>query len=111
MKKINKGKTIIRVKHTEGFSIINNHALRDNRLSLKAKGLHCYCMSLPDTWVLYVSELQKHFRDGRESILSAINELIDLGYMQRKQLRTSQNKFNGYNYTIFEVPQHEKHKP
>ena len=56
------------------FTILDNTCIRDRRLSLKAKGLHTYFMSLPRDWKLYKSELVNHFKDGIDSVNSAIKE-------------------------------------
>jgi len=41
---------IVRAKRKTNFTIIGNTGLKDKRLSLKAKGLLAYMLSLPDDW-------------------------------------------------------------
>jgi hypothetical protein len=63
---------------------MNNTCLQDPNMSMKAKGLYAYLMSLPEDWVLHQTELKRHFKDGRDSIRTAINELIQNGYVVLK---------------------------
>ena len=87
------------------YTILNNTCIRDSRLSLKAKGLHTYFMSLPPKWNLYKSELVKHSRDGMESVNSAIKELVKFGYVEiTEQQRTSSGKFSGKAYGFHAKP-------
>ena len=40
--------SVYRVEKTGNFTIMSNRHLQDRRLSLKAKGLFSYMLSLPD---------------------------------------------------------------
>ena len=93
-------------KKTDNFVILDKEALNDKNLSWKAKGLHSYLMSLPDDWVLFVSDLENRSSDGRDSTRAAINELLEAGYMERVQ-KKEKGKFMGYDYSIYEKPKTE----
>lgn len=87
------------------FTILNNTCIKDPRLSLKAKGLHTYFMSLPHDWKLYKSELVKHHADGIDSINSAINELTQFGYVEvSEQKRNEDGKFTSKAYGFHAKP-------
>lgn len=87
------------------FTILNNTCIKDPRLSLKAKGLHTYFMSLPHDWKLYKSELVKHHADGIDSINSAINELTQFGYVEvSEQKRNEAGKFTSKAYGFYAKP-------
>ena len=87
------------------YTILNNTCIRDKRLSLKAKGLHTYFMSLPPNWNLYKSELVKHSRDGIDSVNSAIKELVELGYVEiTEQKRSVDGRFAGKAYGFHAKP-------
>lgn len=101
-----KEKNILRIsKDKENpYVMINKNVMQDERLSWKARGLMGYLLSLPDDWVIYLEELEKHSdKDGRESLASGIKELIELGYIVREQER-EKGKFSSYVYTVFESP-------
>jgi len=91
------------VKKKTDYTVISNVFLRDERLSLKSKGLLAYVLSLPNDWVLYVSELANHHKDGISAIYSAFKELTELGYVRRKRERID-GKLGGIDYIISETP-------
>lgn len=88
----------------DNFTVLDNTCLHDDRLSLKAKGLHSYLMSLPPDWKLYKSELQSHSADGKDSLDSAIKELIDYGYIEIRKNPREKGKFSDSTYCIYEQP-------
>ena len=93
----------IRILKDNNFTVMSNHHLRDVNLSLKAKGLLSYLLSLPDDWHIYVSELVKHSADGKESIYSALKELIKNSYVTKQMMYEEKTKkFTGINYTVYE---------
>lgn len=49
--------------------------LNDIRLSWRAKGLWAYMMSLPDDWDYSIRGLATRAKDGRDSVMSGLNEL------------------------------------
>ena len=91
------------VKKKTDYTVISNVFLRDEKLSLKSKGLLAYVLSLPNDWVLYVTELSKHSKDGTSAIYSAFKELIEHGYVRRKRERID-GKLKGIDYIISETP-------
>ena len=91
------------VKKKTDYTVISNVFLRDENLSLKSKGLLAYVMSLPNDWVLYVSELANHHKDGISAIYSSFKELIQLGYVRLKRERID-GKLAGVEYIISETP-------
>lgn len=99
-------KNIIRVQKDKEnpYVMINKIFLNENKMSLKAKGLFAYLLSLPDDWKIYVSDLTKRHKDGKESILSSIKELIKFGYMTRNKVRNEKGQYIGYSYLVHEKP-------
>ena len=95
---------LIRVKKDNNFTTINNEFIFNKNLSLKAKGLLCHILALPNDWTLYVEEVGKWHKDGKTSIYSAFKELTSNGYMKREQIRDSKGKIIKWNYLVFEKP-------
>lgn len=58
--------------------------LQDNALSLKAKGVYVYLKKYASKKTSS-RELAKQNRDGRDSILAALKELEDHGYLRRER--------------------------
>lgn len=100
---------IIRVQKNENYTTINNTALKDTRLSFKAKGLMAYMLSVPDDWKFYQSELTNRAADGVSSIRSGLKELEKYGYLVRYQDRDSKTgEFAEIIWDLYEVPLSEK---
>ena len=97
----------IRVVKDKNFTTINNEFIFNKEMSLKAKGLLCHLLALPNDWELYVEEVCRWHKDKRDSVYSCFKELIKLGYIERTQKR-SDGKFKGYDYTVYEKPNTEK---
>ena len=98
---------LIRVKKDQNFTTINNEFIFNKNLSLKAKGLLCHILALPNDWTLYVEEVGNWHKDGKDAIYSAFKELSSNGYMKRTQKRES-GKFKGFDYIVYEIPIREK---
>jgi hypothetical protein len=58
-------------------------ARNDSSISFKAFGLLSYIMGLPENWDINVEHLVSVRPDGRTAIYSALNELIEAGYVVR----------------------------
>ena len=93
----------IRVEKSKNFTTINNEFIFNKNLSLKAKGLLCHLLALPNDWKLYVEEVEKWSTDGKSSIYSAFKELTSNGYMKREQIR-DKGKIVSWDYIVFEKP-------
>ena len=98
---------IIRVIKNRNYSVIANGIFRDQRITLKAKGLLGILLSLPENWNLSVEGLTKIIKEGRHSITNTIKELIEAGYIERTQIR-DKGKFVGYTYLVMEQPKSAK---
>jgi hypothetical protein len=86
------------------YVVMDKRVLQDERLSLKARGLMCFFLSLPDDWSVHFDELVRHFPDGRFSVRSAILELKRLGYVKVIPSRNERGIIRGWEYHIFEDP-------
>lgn len=95
---------VYRVEKTHDYTVMANHHLRDERLSLKAKGLLSLILSLPDDWDISIQGLATIVSDGIASVRSGIGELMDAGYIQREIGHAEGGTFAGYVYTIHETP-------
>ena len=93
----------IRVEKNKNFTTINNEFIFNKNLSLKAKGLLCHLLALPNDWRLYVEEVEKWSTDGKSAIYSAFKELTSNGYMKREQKR-EKGKIVSWDYIVYEKP-------
>ena len=96
-----------RVKKESGnFVTIHKGFIQDSNLSWKAKGLLLYLLSRPDDWKIYETELVKHTSDKLSSLKSGIKELEKAGYIERKRKRDDKGRLQGYDYEVYEQPNH-----
>ena len=99
-----------RKKKECNYTVLDNTFIRDTRLSLKAKGLMTYLLSLPEDWKIYLKEIQTHSTDGETSLRSAIKELKKYGYIKFKRIQNEKGIFVQGVYTIIENPSLENPK-
>ena len=99
----------ILVKKSSNFTTINNEFIFNKEMSLKAKGLLCHLLALPETWDLYVEEVEQWHKDGKSAIYSAFKELSALGYVERTTQR-EKGKIVKWDYVVYEKPHIENLK-
>lgn len=96
------------------FTQVSNHALLDINLSSKAYKLYaymCYRIGISDSWEFNEPEILKHFKEKRDAMREAKNELIDSGYLVKIQTRNSKGFFHKNNYKILAEPQNKGSDP
>ena len=98
---------VVRVNKTSDFTVMSNTHFKEREMSLKAKGLLSLMLSLPDEWDYSVRGLVTLSKDGIGSVMSALNELEELGYLNRTRAHDEKGRFAGYDYDIYETPYSE----
>ena len=78
---------VFRVQRTRDYTVMSNYHLRDQNLTLKAKGLLSMMLSLPDEWNYTTRGLAAICKEGVDAIGSALKELKYTGYIVRHQAR------------------------
>lgn len=99
--------TVFRIHKTANYTVMANYHFKEREMSLKSKGMLSLMLALPDTWCYSISGLTKLSKDGKDSVMSALQELEKFGYLTRKQMVNSKGQFCGVEYHIFEEPQRE----
>jgi DNA-binding MarR family transcriptional regulator len=79
--------------------------LRDESLSLRAKGLLSLMLALPDDWRFTQSGLAEMCREGVSAVNAALRELERCGYLTRRRARNERGQLGNVKYTIYEQPQ------
>ena len=95
---------VYRVVKNRNYTTMSNYHIRDKNLSLKAIGLLCIFLSLPDDWKFSVRGTAAIVKDGKASVASAMKELKEAGYLETKQLRDEEGKLGESMYIISEIP-------
>ena len=99
---------VLRKEKKSDYTIIDNNIFKNEKLSLKAKGMICTMLSLPDDWQFSEEGLRQLSNDSRTGIRSTLSELTEFGYLTRKQLKNENGSFANMEYTIYEEPLYQK---
>ena len=97
---------VFKIEKNKNYTVMSNYHLRDKRMSLKAKGLLSFMLSLPLDWDYSLDGLEKICKEGKDSIRSALNELKLYGYLVIKKTQNNKGIFE-YEYMIYEYPYSE----
>ena len=97
---------VFKVEKTKNFTIMSNHHLQNKNLSLKAKGLLSYMLSLPNDWDYSLAGLVANSKESKTSIRNTLNELKENNYLSVTKLYPNQteSKKIEYVYNIYEEP-------
>lgn len=86
------------------FTIVLNDALRDKRLSYKAKGILAVCLSHARTFRFTRAWIIEHGTEGRDAVLSGLSELRSLGYLVNVKNRNPAGQIVGEHYSVTDRP-------
>ena len=101
---------VIRINKTADYTVMSNAHFKEKGMSLKAKGLLSLMLSLPDDWDYSINGLVALSRDGKDSVMSALSELEQFGYLKRTKIVNGKGQFDGYDYDIYETPYSETNR-
>lgn len=96
----------LRKEHKESYTCISNDVFR-SALSLKARGMLCTMLSLPDDWEFSENGLQAILADGQTSIRSAIKELEGAGFLSRTRERDESGRMGRCVWIVCDYPRFE----
>lgn len=97
--------SVFRIEKNKNYTVMANYHLRDERLSLKARGLLSMILSLPEDWDYSLVGLVAISKDGLTAVRGALHELEDNGYIHRERQRDPNGRLAGSIYTVYEYPQ------
>lgn len=90
----------IRSGRGDGFTVLYNSMVKDDRLPLEAKGLFAYIMSRPPDWKFTVSGLAVSTKTGKDKIRRILAQLEQVGYLLREQGHKENGTFGGNVYVL-----------
>ena len=96
----------LRKEHKENYTCISNDVFRSD-LSLKARGMLCTMLSLPDDWEFSENGLQAILKDGQTSVRSAIKELEAAGFLSRTRERDESGRMGRCVWIVCDYPRFE----
>ena len=86
------------------FTILDNDALNDERLSFRARGVLAYILSKPADWRTTSVALARVAKEGRDAIRAALAELREAGYVVYEKIRDAATGRISTICTVYEVP-------
>ena len=89
------------------YTMIDNNLIYDNSITAKSKAVVIYLLSKPEQWNSSIKDISRNFKDGYDSIKSALVELEKAHYLSRKKLRQSDGTF----ITEYNVYEDKKQNP
>ena len=95
---------IIRAAHTDGFTVIQNETLRDNRISIEARGFLAFLLTMNDSWEFSISGLAIQTGLPERSVMRLTKELKAAGYIQQKNVKGKNGTFAGREWIVREAP-------
>lgn len=99
---------VLRKNKKSDYTIVDNNIFKNSKLTLKAKGMICTMLSLPDDWNFSEMGLTQLSNDSRTGIRSTLQELQELGYLKRERIRDEKGLLGETIYTIYEEPMYQK---
>jgi hypothetical protein len=108
---------VIRTMPDEGWVPISNAAARDHRLSWRARGLLLELLSYPDGWkttidqLVLLGKLADGHAEGRDAMRTAMNELVQGGYVVRTKTKDEESGQYSSSFTVSDDPTRGTEKP
>lgn len=99
--------SVVRCEKDRNFTVMSNYHLQNKTLSLKAKGLLSFMLSLPDDWNFSISGLCAVCKESNKAIKSTLDELKEHGYLVVNKVRDTRGQYV-YDYIIIENPDTQK---
>lgn len=102
--------SIIRAPRIENnFYVLDKKISEDKRLSWAARGLLVFLLGKPDHWRVSPQALVNETKGsrkatGRDGVYILLNELIEVGYVTRQQMRSANGALGEVNYLVSEEP-------
>lgn len=97
-----KNEFIKRTKRRDNFVVIGNEVIQDNRMTIEARGVLVFLLSLPQDWVIRKNDLQKRLAVSRRTIDRCFDEMKQCGYLCETDFVKKDGKFDGKGYLIYD---------
>jgi hypothetical protein len=86
------------------YAAIPNVAMRDDQVSIEARGMLALLMTYSDDWIFQRDHLMQMAGVGRDKFQRIMRELNDAGYVMRVPLRDEGGLVQGSTWLICDVP-------
>lgn len=93
---------IVSKQYKDNFVQVDRFLIQDENLSLQAKGLASYLLSLPKSWNVNLALVAKKLNISKASLYKYLKELINNGYLQKINFRDEKGYLTKESLYIFE---------
>lgn len=94
---------IFRAEHNENFTRIQNQLITDIRISVEARGMMVFILSLPDDWSFSIRGIASQTGLGVSTVQKLIAELKKYGYAKSETIRAN-GRIVGSSWEFYETP-------
>lgn len=95
----------------DGFTVFDNKMIQNQNMLYATRGLLCYLLSHPATWLIELDRLIRPGNEGRKTITKLIKEAISHGYMGDFKVRNAQGRFEKHIYWVTDDPENPPIEP
>ena len=85
---------IVREPGRHRWVVIDQAAIRNPRLSHRARGVLVLLLSMPDDWTVNAEWIAMHGSEGRDAVRSALTELERLGHLIRHKSQDAHGRWS-----------------
>lgn len=86
------------------FTMLDNEVIRDNTISLAARGLLHYMLSCCKDWKFSIDGLCKATNTKLAKLNTCMKELVAAGYVKKETKRDEKGKIIGFEWNVSEIP-------
>ena len=96
---------IHRAKHERNFLRVDNSTVRDEKLTLEARGLLMFFLTMSNDWEFSVKSIAKQIGKSEKYVMRITKELKDAGYLVQKKRKDAKGHFSFYEWHVYETPE------
>lgn len=97
---------IIRKKIDTNYTKLWNGTVQNENLSLRAKGLLWYMLSLPDDWDFTIKGIAEKLKESEKIIIKTLHELEEFGYHKKEHIYEN-GRIKDWVYYIYVEPEQD----
>ncbi len=86
------------------YCLVSKTLIEDRLVSPKAKALYAILCNWPQGYDCSLKNLSDEMRIGKESVSDLLQELEELGYVERNRIRGPDGKYGTTKYRVFTKP-------
>jgi hypothetical protein len=94
---------LTKVTRKSPYAAIPNEAMRDETISIEARGMLALMMGMGCNWIFRSKDLMKRCGVGREKYQRMVRELKDAGYLEVRPKNAERGLLDGFDYVLHDT--------